>query len=173
MERELSDNERAIEALSQEETDAADATERLSQEIARQEDALAGMKRAYSNAVLQYGKGSSEAKELEGRISRLSLELRENRERMKDAGDVAEDRIGSKLKLELVALVNYPRPGGSPARVVEQSYKALPAGNKGALTFVGDKISLPGYSRLKPKLGGNEQAGKDTYSGTPLQGWVL
>ena len=90
-----------------------------------------------------------------------------------DAGDVAEDRIGSKLKLELVALVNYPRPGGSPARVVEQSYKALPAGNKGALTFVGDKISLPGYSRLKPKLGGNEQAGKDTYSGTPLQGWVL
>ena len=65
MERELSDNERAIEALSQEETDAADATERLSLEIARQEDALAGMKRAYSNAVLQYGKGSSEAKELE------------------------------------------------------------------------------------------------------------
>ena len=85
---------------------------------------------------------------------------------------MAEDRIGSKLKLELVALVNYPRPGGSPARVVEQSYKALPAGNKGALTFVGDKISLPGYSRLKPKLGGNEQAGKDTYSGTPLQGFV-
>ena len=72
MERELSDNERAIEALSREETDAADATEHLSQEIARQEDALAGMKRAYSNAVLQYGKGSGEAKELEGRISQLS-----------------------------------------------------------------------------------------------------
>ncbi len=33
---------------------------------------FAGMKRAYSNAVLQYGKGSGEAKELEGRISRLS-----------------------------------------------------------------------------------------------------
>ena len=97
MERELSDNERAIEALSREETDAADATERLSQEIARQEDALAGMKRAYSNAVLQYGKGSSEAKELEGRISRLSVELRENRERMKDAGDVAED-LGDSLE---------------------------------------------------------------------------
>lgn len=97
MERELSDNERAIEALSREETDAADATERLSQEIARQEDALAGMKRAYSNAVLQYGKGSGEAKELEGRISRLSGELRENRERMKDAGDVAED-LGDSLE---------------------------------------------------------------------------
>ena len=91
MERELSANERAMESLSQQETEAADATERLSQEISRQEDELAGMKRAYSNAVLEYGKGSSEAKELEGRISRLSRELRENRERMKDAGDVAED----------------------------------------------------------------------------------
>ncbi|MFR1479679.1 MAG: hypothetical protein ACLSB9_30320 [Hydrogeniiclostridium mannosilyticum] len=30
-------------------------------------------------------------KELEGRISSFPRELRENRERMKDAGDVAED----------------------------------------------------------------------------------
>ncbi len=124
MERELSDNERAIEALSREETDAADATERLSQEIARQEDALAGMKRAYSNAVLQYGKGSGEAKELEGRISRLSVELRENRERMKDAGDVAEDlgdsledasegadKLGSGLSVATVAMGNLISSG--------------------------------------------------------------
>ena len=124
MERELSDNERAIEALSQEETDAADATERLSQEIARQEDALAGMKRAYSNAVLQYGKGSSEAKELEGRISQLSGELKENRERMKDAGDVAEDlgesledasegadKLGSGLSVATVAMGNLIASG--------------------------------------------------------------
>ena len=82
MERELSANERAIESLSRQETEAADATERLSQEISRQEEELSGMKRAYSNAVLEYGKGSSEAKELEGRISQLSGELRENRERM-------------------------------------------------------------------------------------------
>ena len=124
MERELSDNERAIEALSREETDAADATERLSQEIARQEDALAGMKRAYSNAVLQYGKGSSEAKELEGRISQLSGELKENRERMKDAGDVAEDlgesledasegadKLGSGLSVATVAMGNLIASG--------------------------------------------------------------
>ena len=58
MERELSANERAIESLSRQETEAADATERLSQEISRQEEELAGMKRAYSNAVLEYGKGS-------------------------------------------------------------------------------------------------------------------
>ena len=52
MERELSANERAIESLSRQETEAADATERLSQEISRQEEELSGMKRAYSNAVL-------------------------------------------------------------------------------------------------------------------------
>ena len=124
MERELSANERAIESLSQQETEAADATERLSQEISRQEEELAGMKRAYSNAVLEYGKGSSEAKELEGRISQLSGELRENRERMKDAGDVAEDfgdsledassgadKLGSGLSVATVAMGNLISSG--------------------------------------------------------------
>ena len=124
MERELSANERAIESLSRQETEAADATEWLSQEISRQEDELAGMKRAYSNAVLEYGKGSSEAKELEGRISRLSRELRENRERMKDAGDVAEDfgdsledasnradKLGSGLSVATVAMGNLISSG--------------------------------------------------------------
>lgn len=124
MERELSANERTMESLSQQETEAADATERLSQEISRQEDELAGMKRAYSNAVLEYGKGSSEAKELEGRISQLSGELRENRERMKDAGDVAEDfgdsledasngadKLGSGLSVATVAMGNLISSG--------------------------------------------------------------
>lgn len=124
MERELSANERAIESLSRQETEAADATERLSQEISRQEEELAGMKRAYSNAVLEYGKGSSEAKELEGRISQLSGELRENRERMKDAGDVAEDfgdsledassgadKLGSGLSVATVAMGNLISSG--------------------------------------------------------------
>ena len=124
MERELSANERAMESLSQQETEAADATERLSQEMSRQGDERAGMKRAYSNAVLEYGKGSSEAKELEGRISRLSRELRENRERMKDAGDVAEDfgdsledasnradKLGSGLSVATVAMGNLISSG--------------------------------------------------------------
>lgn len=41
--------------------------------------------------MLEYGKGSSEAKELEGRISQLSGELNENRDKMKDASGSAED----------------------------------------------------------------------------------
>ena len=124
MERELSDNERAIETLSQQEEDSADATERLTQEISRQEDELAGLKRAYSNAVLEYGKGSSEAKELEGRISELSGELKENREKMKDASGSAEDlgdsledasdgvdKLGSGLSAATVAMGNLISAG--------------------------------------------------------------
>lgn len=124
MERELSDNERAIEALSSQEGEAADATERLTQEISRQEDELAGMKRAYSNAVLEYGKGSNEAKELEGCISQLSGEIRENRERMQDASRMADDfgdsledvsdgadQLGSGLSVATVAMGNLISSG--------------------------------------------------------------
>ena len=124
MERELSANERAIESLSRQETEAADATEAALSGDSRQEEELSGMKRAYSNAVLEYGKGSSEAKELEGRISQLSGELRENRERMKDAGDVAEDfgdsledassgadKLGSGLSVATVAMGNLISSG--------------------------------------------------------------
>lgn len=124
MERELSDNERTMEALSSQEEEAADATERLTQEISRQEDELAGMKRAYSNAVLEYGKGSNEAKELEGRMSQLSGELEENRETLRDASRGAEDfgdsledasdgadKLGSGLSVATVAMGNLISSG--------------------------------------------------------------
>lgn len=124
MERELSDNERAMEALSSQEGEAADATERLTQEISRQEEELSGMKRAYSNAVLEYGKGSNEARELEGRISQLSGEIRENRERMQDASRTADDfgdsledasdgadKLGSGLSVATVAMGNLIASG--------------------------------------------------------------
>ena len=124
MERELSDNERAMEALSSQEGEATDATERLTQEISRQEEELSGMKRAYSNAVLEYGKGSNEARELEGRISQLSGEIRENRERMQDASRMADDfgesledasdgadKLGSGLSVATVAMGNLIASG--------------------------------------------------------------
>lgn len=47
MERELSDNEQMMEQLSQQETQSAYATERLTQEISRQEEELAGLGKAY------------------------------------------------------------------------------------------------------------------------------
>ena len=124
MERELSQNEQAIEALNNQEEQAVDATERLTQEISRQEEELAGLKRAYSNAVLEYGKGSSEARELEGRIADLSGELEENRDTLREASDNTEDfgdamedasdgagKLGSGLSAATVAMGNLISSG--------------------------------------------------------------
>jgi len=124
MERELSQNEQAIEALNNQEEQAVDATERLTQEISRQEEELAGLKRAYSNAVLEYGKGSSEARELEGRIADLSGELEENRDTLREASDSTEDfgdamedasdgagKLGSGLSAATVAMGNLISSG--------------------------------------------------------------
>lgn len=124
MERELSRNEQAIEALNNQEEQTVDATERLTQEISRQEEELAGLKRAYSNAVLEYGKGSSEARELEGRIADLSGELEENRDTLREASDSTEDfgdamedasdgagKLGSGLSVATVAMGNLISSG--------------------------------------------------------------
>lgn len=124
MERELSQNEQAIEALNNQEEQAVEATERLTQEISRQEEELAGLKRAYSNAVLEYGKGSSEARELEGRIADLSGELEENRDTLREASDSTEDfgdamedasdgagKLGSGLSAATVAMGNLISSG--------------------------------------------------------------
>ena len=124
MERELSQNEQAIEALNNQEEQTVDATERLTQEISRQEEKLAGLKRAYSNAVLEYGKGSSEARELEGRIADLSGELEENRDTLREASDSTEDfgdamedasdgagKLGSGLSAATVAMGNLISSG--------------------------------------------------------------
>nr|WP_243277975.1 phage tail protein [Enterocloster citroniae] len=124
MERELSQNEQAIEALNNQEEQTVDATERLTQEISRQEEELAGLKRAYSNAVLEYGKGSSEARELEGRIAELSGELEENRDTLREASDSTEDfgdamedasdgagKLGSGLSAVTVAMGNLISSG--------------------------------------------------------------
>ena len=124
MERELSQNEQAIEALNNQEEQTVDATERLTQEISRQEEELAGLKRAYSNAVLEYGKGSSEARELEGRIAELSGELEESRDTLREASDSTEDfgdamedasdgagKLGSGLSAATVAMGNLISSG--------------------------------------------------------------
>lgn len=124
MERELSQNEQAIESLNNQEEQTVDATERLTQEISRQEGELAGLKRAYSNAVLEYGKGSSEARELEGRIADLSGELEENRDTLREASDSTEDfgnamedasdgagKLGSGLSAVTVAMGNLISSG--------------------------------------------------------------
>ncbi len=113
MERELSQNEQTIEALNNQEEQTVDATERLTQEISRQEEELAGLKRAYSNAVLEYGKGSSEARELEENRDTL----REASDSTEDFGDAMEDasdgagKLGSGLSAATVAMGNLISSG--------------------------------------------------------------
>ena len=86
----LAANERAAAGLSGEEARTADATERLTREIAEQEEKLSKLGRGYSNAVLEYGKGSDEAKKFEREIGQLSSELKSNQQRLKDASTGAE-----------------------------------------------------------------------------------
>lgn len=102
----LAANERAAAGLSGEEARTADATERLTREIAEQEEQLSKLGRGYSNAVLEYGKGSDEAKKFEREIGQLSSELKSNQQRLKDAstgaealGDAMEDASGGVSKM--------------------------------------------------------------------------
>ena len=102
----LAANERAAAGLSGEEARTADATERLTREIAEQEEKLSKLGRGYSNAVLEYGKGSDEAKKIEREIGQLSSELKSNQQRLKDAstgaealGDAMEDASGGVSKM--------------------------------------------------------------------------
>lgn len=102
----LAANERAAAGLSGEEAHTADATERLTREIAEQEEKLSKLGRGYSNAVLEYGKGSDEAKKFEREIGQLSSELKSNQQRLKDAstgaealGDAMEDASGGVSKM--------------------------------------------------------------------------
>ena len=72
--------------------------DRLTETISQQENELRDLQREYSDAVLTYGRSSTEARTLSDRIDELSDELETNHNRMRDArhateqaGDAAED----------------------------------------------------------------------------------
>ena len=66
------------------------ATKQLTDSIGEQEAQLLQLKKAYVDAVLEYGKNSKEAKGLEAQISSLSSELIDNRDRMSEAEKEAD-----------------------------------------------------------------------------------
>lgn len=68
-----------------------DATGKLTAEIEAQERELADLQRAYSNTVLESGKNSKEAKNLQEKIKNLNGSLEENRKKLNDAGDAMEE----------------------------------------------------------------------------------
>lgn len=68
--------------------------EKLSSTIEQQKGKLAGLKSEYANAVLTYGKNSTEAKSLGAQLKSLSGELQENQAKMDAANSRADDLAG-------------------------------------------------------------------------------
>lgn len=80
-----------LDKLKSEQVDTRNAAEKLTDTINDQESELKDLKQAYSAAVLEYGKNSTEAKNLANQIKDLSSELKENKDKMKDADKAADD----------------------------------------------------------------------------------
>lgn len=110
--RKMADVEKATDKLGKSMTDLADESDeaeteldKLEKTISSQEDAVDKMKRAYSDAVLTYGKNSKEARTLQKNLRTLGSELNDNRNKMskvetaadklvdatQDAGEAAEE----------------------------------------------------------------------------------
>lgn len=70
---------------------AESATEQLTSTINRQQSELNQLKKEYSDAVLQYGETSDEAKALERSISDLSSELKQSKTALANAADKADE----------------------------------------------------------------------------------
>lgn len=70
---------------------AGDAFQQLGDKISRQEAELNRLKSAYSSAVLSFGKGSREARDLEHQIDQLSTELKQSKTAFRQAADAADD----------------------------------------------------------------------------------
>ena len=83
--------EKAAKRLADTQDDSADAYTRLERKINGQQDELEALRREYANVVLEQGKTSKEAKQLEGKISSLSGELSKNEKKLREVGDAAED----------------------------------------------------------------------------------
>ena len=83
--------EKAAKRLADTQDDSADAYTKLERKINAQQDELEALRREYANVVLEQGKTSKEAKQLEGKISSLSGELDKNEKKLRDVGEAAED----------------------------------------------------------------------------------
>ena len=78
--------------MQKEQAESATASEKLNKTIEDQESELSKLKKAYTDAVLQYGKNSKEAKELAKQIKELSSDLKDNKTKLNEA-DKAADQL--------------------------------------------------------------------------------
>ena len=89
-ERQLGDYADKANEMRQAQQQAQSPMNQLNSKIQEQEKQLASLKTAYQNAVLEYGKNSSEARSLAGQIDSLSSELAKNKGRMQEASNAAD-----------------------------------------------------------------------------------
>lgn len=94
----LGDYKDALEQLEKEQADSAKEAEKqansfntLKKTIEAQESDLSALKQEYANVVLEQGRNSDSARELAAEISRLSGDLNENRTKLNEAEDAADE----------------------------------------------------------------------------------
>ena len=82
--------EKAAKRLADTQDDTADAYARLERKVGSQQDELATLRREYANVVLEQGKTSKEAKQLEKKIGGLSKEVSKGERQLRELGEAAE-----------------------------------------------------------------------------------
>ena len=82
-------------------------TETLTEKVQRQETELADLKKRYTEVAAAQGKNSDEAKALAQEISDLSGDLKDNKAKLKDAADAADDLDQSFEKAEKGGLSSF------------------------------------------------------------------
>ena len=83
--------EKAAKKLAESQDDSADAYTRLERKVSSQQDELEALRREYANVVLEQGKASKEAKQLESKIGSLSKEVDKGEKQLRDLGEAAEE----------------------------------------------------------------------------------
>lgn len=87
----LAGTQTAIADMSTEVTDNRTVLEKLTDTIQEQEDRLGDLSREYQSVVLEQGANSTEARALASQMQRLNGELSDNRDRLEEAENAAND----------------------------------------------------------------------------------
>ena len=127
--------------MKEKQAESDSATGKLTKTIEKQETELGKLKKAYANAVLEYGENSKEAKALADQIEDLSGELNDNKKKLKDAEDAA-DQFDRSLK-DTTSSVEKAEGGftvlkGAMANLVTQGINLVIDGLKNLGSYAAD-----------------------------------
>lgn len=121
--QEIDSTNQELKEQEQEAAKSETALNKLTSTISSQESEMAQLKQQYTNAVLEYGETSEEAQELAGKITTLNGDLQENKAKLKDATDAADNLTKSEDELGDTG----ESAGSKMASGFEAAYQALVA----------------------------------------------